>query len=137
MERKNSDWNQFIKFIIAASLIIFIAALYPVFKYADKIQINSFTAGYFVSLLNAFIGFKLNTLAFAKPVKKFMVLVFGGMGIRIIVVILLLIILLQFKEFEAVSLISSVFFFYTVFISIEIFFIHKKQLALDKGKTIE
>lgn len=124
--------NKFIKYLIAASLIVIIIAIYPVTVYATQIQLYSFISGYLISLINALIGYKLNTMAFNKSVKSFMVLVFGGMGIRLIIVILLLLILLQFTSLEAMSLIGAVFFFYVLFISLEIYFLHKRQLALSK-----
>lgn len=127
--------NNFFKYLAYSSLLIIILASYPVYKYFNIVQINSIIAGYFISLLNAFIGFKLNTMAFSKPTKSFMVLVFGGMGIRLIVVILLLVILMYFTGLDSLSLVGSVFFFYTVFISIEIYFLHKKQLQVKKYKN--
>lgn len=61
-----------------------------------------------------------------------MMLVFGGMGIRLILVMLFLVILIQFTTLDSISLVGSVFFFYTLFISIEIYFLHKKQLQVKK-----
>lgn len=127
--------NTFFKYLAYSSLLIIILASYPVYKYFNTVQINSIIAGYFISLLNAFIGFKLNTMAFSRSTKSFMVLVFGGMGIRLIVVILLLVILMYFTGLDSLSLVGSVFFFYTVFISIEIFFLHKKQLQAKLNNT--
>ena len=89
-------------------------------------------SGYIISLINAIIGYKLNTMAFNKPTKSFMVLVFGGMGIRLIVVMLFLVILIQFTALDSLSLVGSVFFFYTLFISIEIYFLHKIQRQVKK-----
>jgi hypothetical protein len=130
VEEKNSEWTRYLKVTAVSSLIVFLILVYPVYKYATWIQVNSFLCGYIISLINGLLGFKLNAMAFEKPVKGFMILVFGGMGLRIIVVMLLLLILLQFSIFESISLISSVFFFYILFISIEIYFLHKKQVSL-------
>jgi hypothetical protein len=130
VEEKNSEWTRYLKVTAVSSLIVFLILVYPVYKYATWIQVNSFLCGYIISLINGLLGFKLNAKAFEKPVKGFMILVFGGMGLRIIVVMLLLLILLQFSIFESISLISSVFFFYILFISIEIYFLHKKQVSL-------
>lgn len=134
MSAKNSD-SRFFKYIISASLIVIIVSVYPVTVYASKIQLYSFICGYIISLINALLGYKLNTMAFNKSVKSFMVLVFGGMGIRLIIVILFLLVLLQFTSLEAMSLTGSVFFFYVLFITIEIYFLHTKQTMLDKQKS--
>lgn len=122
----------FFKFIMISSLIVIVLGSYPVWKYFTVNQINSFVFGYIVSLMNAILGYKLNTMAFRKPTKTFMMLVFGGMGIRLILVMLFLVILIQFTALDSLSLVGSVFFFYTLFISIEIYFLHKKQLQVKK-----
>ncbi len=127
--------NTFFKYLAYSSLLIILIASYPVYKFFSTVQINSIAAGYLISLLNAFIGFKLNTMAFSRSTKSFMVLVFGGMGIRLIVVILLLVILMYFTSLDSLALVGSVFFFYTVFISIEIYFLHKKQLQAKNLKN--
>lgn len=128
----NSKQPGFFKFIVLSSLIVIVLGSYPVWKYFTVNQINSFVFGYIVSLMNAIIGYKLNTMAFGKPTKTFMMLVFGGMGIRLILVLLFLVILIQFTTLDSLSLAGSVFFFYTLFISIEIYFLHKKQLQVKK-----
>ncbi len=125
----------FFKFIALSSLIVIVLGSYPVWKYFTVNQINSFVFGYIVSLMNAIIGYKLNTMAFGKPTKTFMMLVFGGMGIRLILVMLFLVILIQFTTLDSLSLVGSVFFFYTLFISIEIYFLHKKQLQVKKHNS--
>ena len=133
MDKKNNEWTRFLKTIAVYSIITFIIAAYPIYKYTSGVQLYSILSGFFISLINAFLGFRLNLMAFEKSMKSFMVLVFGGLGLRMIIVILCLLILLQFRFFEPFSLIASVFFFYILFISIEIYFLHQKQLSL---KTI-
>lgn len=134
MESKFKD-STFFKYIAYSSLLVIVLSSYPVYKYFSTVQINSIIAGYFISLINAFLGFKLNTMAFSRSTKSFMVLVFGGMGIRLIVVMLLLVLLIFFTSLDSLSLVGSVFFFYTLFISIEIYFLHKKQLQAKNFKT--
>jgi len=134
MDKKNNEWKRFLKSIAVFSLITFIIAAYPLYKYNSGVQLYSILSGFFISLINALLGFRLNIMAFEKSMKSFMVLVFGGLGLRMIIVIIFLVILLQFSFFEPFSLIASVFFFYILFISIEIYFLHQKQLTL---KTIK
>ncbi|HRJ85527.1 MAG: hypothetical protein IAE93_16390 [Ignavibacteria bacterium] len=122
----------FFKYVIISSLIVIAVGSYPLLKYFTVNQINSIVFGYIISLVNAIIGYQLNTMAFSKPTKSFMVLVFGGMGIRLIIVLLFLVILLQFTGLDSLSLVGSVFFFYTLFISIEIYFLHKMQSQVKK-----
>jgi len=126
----------FLKYAAIISLILIAAASYPVYKYASEIQIYSFAAGYGISLLNALIGYKLNTMAFGKPTKSFMVLVFGGMGIRLLIVMLILLIILVYSSLDSMSLVGSVFFFYTIFIILEIYFLQKLQGQAKKDNKI-
>ena len=134
MENKYS-FQRFFSILIYTSLFTALVSAYPVWKYSDTNQINAFLLGFIISFINALIGYKLSLMAFGKSVKSFMVLVFGGMGIRLIIVIIFLLILLQFTSIEALSLTGSVFFFYTLFITIEIYFLHKMSGKTDSRKT--
>jgi hypothetical protein len=129
-EAKSS--TSYLKNILTASLIAVLVSIYPVYIYCSRIQIYSLITGYLISLMNAMIGYGMNEMALKKPVKSFMALVFGGMGIRIILVGLFLLIALEFTNLDAVSLVSAVFIFYIIFMSLEIHYLHKKQMAVEK-----
>jgi hypothetical protein len=118
----------FLKYVLYASIIVLIVSFYPVLVYASPLQLRSIIYGYLISLLNVIIGYALISKGFDKKVKSFMVIVFGGMLVRMVFVAILLFILLYFAQLEPVSLVASVFFFYFLFISIEIIFIHKKSI---------
>lgn len=120
--------SNFIKQVLVASIIVIAVSVYPVSLYATKIQVYSFITGYLISLLNAVIGYGLNEMAFKKPVKSFMVIVFGGMGLRIILVGLFLLIAVAFTNLNAASLVGSVFIFYVLFVTLEILYLNRKQL---------
>ncbi len=136
MPAKSYNDLNFLKYAAIISLILIAAASYPIYKYATEIQIYSIAAGYGISLLNAFIGYKLNTMAIGKPTNSFMILVFGGMGIRLLLVMLILLILLVYSSLDSMSLVGSVFFFYTVFIILEIYFLQKLQGQVKKDNKI-
>jgi hypothetical protein len=116
-----------------------VLASYPVVVYLSQTQLYSVIAGYLISLINALIGYKMNEAAFNKSVKGFMVLVFGGMGLRIIVVGILLLIVIYYTHLDSISLISSVFYFYVLFAALEILYLHKKQLQgkLTTGSSVQ
>ncbi|MFI5212126.1 MAG: hypothetical protein ACHQIH_04530, partial [Ignavibacteria bacterium] len=84
----------FIKQLTVASLVAIVVASYPVYAYANKVQVYSIICGYIIGLISALAGYKLNELAFKKPVKSFMVIVFGGMGIRMMFIAISIVILL-------------------------------------------
>lgn len=127
MIKTKSSGSGFLKQVIYASLAVIIIGVYPVAAYANQVQIYSIISGFLIGLLNAFIGYKLNTLAFNKPVKKFMAVVFGGIGLRILIIFLFLVIFLYFVKLDEITLIGSVFFFYVLFVSLEINYFHRIQ----------
>lgn len=118
----------FTKGIIAASLIVIVVCIYPISVYASQVQVYSFVCGYIIALLNALAGNRLNTLALSKPGKSFMVIVFGSMGLRMMFIVIFLVILIYFAKLDDFALVGSVFFFYIIFVSIEIFYLHKQHL---------
>ena len=124
----------FIRQVVIVSLAAAVIAGYPVYRYATELQAWSVLSGYIIALLNALVGYKLTELAFNKPVKSFMVIIFGGMGVRMIFIALVILILLYFAKLDEVSLVASVFFFYMLFVVLEINYLHKKQLAAKKSE---
>ncbi|HJY63435.1 MAG TPA: hypothetical protein VJ455_04700 [Ignavibacteria bacterium] len=129
MESKIND-SGFYKHIIISSLVVILLSIYPVSVYVSNIQFYSIISGYVIGLLNAIAGYKLNTIALNKSVKSFMVIVFGGMGLRMILIALIILILLYFVKLDEISLVASVFFFYILFVTIELFHLHKNQLRI-------
>jgi hypothetical protein len=131
--------SAFIRNVFIASVVTAVLASYPVIVYLSQTQLYSVIAGYFISLINALIGYRMNEAAFNKSVKGFMVLVFGGMGLRILVVGILLLIVIYYTHLDSISLVASVFFYYVLFVAIEILYLHKKQLQgkLTAGTSVQ
>lgn len=125
MTGKYSD-VQFLRNLFIASAAVALLSAYPIAVYASSFQLFSIITGYFISLVIALIGFFLNKNAYEKSMKNFMVMVFGGIGIRMIITGILLVIALLFLKLDTVTLVSSVMFFYFLFISLEIHFLHRK-----------
>jgi hypothetical protein len=117
----------FIRNLFTASLIILFFSIYPLFIYASKNQIISFIYGYAISLANVLVGFGLIETAMTKDIKKFMVIIFSGMIIRIFSSAAFLVLLLSLTIADARGLIASFFLFYVVFTVLEIKFIHGKK----------
>ena len=122
----------FLKYILVYSAVVLLIAIYPIFFFATKVQALSIAVGYIISFINVLIGYSLNKSALGKNTKSFMVMVLGGMGIRLMIVAILLVLLLNYTQLESISLVSSVFFFYFLFISIEIYFLLKKPGEMGK-----
>jgi|SRR4030095_8176799 len=120
----------YFRILFTASLVAVILSAYPAIKYAASVQLYSFLAGFLISLINAVLGFRLNEMAFKKSARNFVLIVVGGMGIRMILLGIFLVILLQFPVFDVTSLVASVFFFYVLYMSIEIYYLHNKKRTL-------
>jgi hypothetical protein len=119
--------SKFIRDIFAASAAAAFICMYPAYMYASANQLIALGAGYLVSLINILAGFWLYELAYNRNTKSFMVLVFGGMLVRMFFVAVCLLILLYVTRLDTVVLTSSVFFFYFLFMSIEIYHLSKKS----------
>jgi hypothetical protein len=125
----------FLKYVLTASVIVLIISFYPVYLYLSPAQAVSVLCGYFLSLINVIIGYALISNAIDKKTKSFMIIVFGGMGVRILVIAAVLLILLYVAHLEPVSLVSSVFFFYFLFMSIEIKFLYSRTSNSKLNQT--
>ena len=117
----------FIKNVLIASLIVLLISFYPLSRYATGTQIIAIISGYFISLINVIIGYLMILWAINKGTKSFMVIIFGGMLVRMILVFLFLVLLITFSNLDLTSLVSSVFFFYFLFMGLEIYFLMKKK----------
>jgi len=120
----------FYKHIIISSLVVFLLGAYPVYAYTSITQFYSIISGYIIGLLNAIAGYQLNTIAFNKSVKSFMLIVFGGMGLRMIFIAIIILIFLYILKLEEIPLVASVFIFYILFVAIELLHLHKQQLRI-------
>ncbi|RPI15643.1 MAG: hypothetical protein EHM58_13735 [Ignavibacteriae bacterium] len=123
----------FIRNILLASIIVLIISAYPIHIYASANQVISIFYGYLISLINILIGYGFNEIALSKSPKKFMAIVFGSLLFRLMLMSLVLVLLLTYSGLDTVTLVSSVFFFYFLFISLEIHFLFKKT----SGKNLK
>ncbi|MCX7877674.1 MAG: hypothetical protein N2510_03420 [Ignavibacteria bacterium] len=119
------DFKRFLLYVFLLSLVIWGVSVYPLTLYTEENQLHSIVAGYFVSLISAILGFLLNTSALRKSTKSFMVMVFGGMGIRLLLIITIVALIIGLTKLQPVTLLGSVLFFYIFFMLLEIFFINK------------
>jgi hypothetical protein len=118
---------KFIKNVLIASFIVFLICVYPLSRYASGSQIISIISGYIISLINVILGYIMIQMALTKGTKSFMVIIFGGMLIRMMIVFIFLILLITYSNFDTTSLITSVFFFYFLFMGLEIYYLVKKK----------
>jgi hypothetical protein len=120
----------FIRNLAAASFVILLLSFYPIYIYASNTQIISFLYGYVISMANVLTGFGLIELSMNKNIKRFMVILFGGMFIRIFLSAIVLVLILKYTGTDTTGLVGSFFFFYVIFTVMEMQFVHKKKTQI-------
>lgn len=83
----------------------------------------SFILGTSLALLNFLLGFLLLNYSIGKPDKIFLIILWGGMFLRIILLLTLVFIILYFLEINTVTFIFSIFIFYIFYLFDEIFYL--------------
>ena len=131
MSYKKHPLSSFLRELLITSAVIWLIALYPVYLYVSSSQLYSSFAGFALSLLNALSGYMINNFALKQSVRKFMLTIFGGMCIRLLILLAVLGLIIRFTTLDSVYLISSLFLFYIVFISIEILNLHRIQKTIN------
>ncbi len=121
-------WS-FPKRVLAALILSFAASAYPLARYANREILTAAIAGALLSTLNVAIGYAAIEYAFNKSMTTFTKVVFGGMGIRLLVILGVMTFLIAVARLQAAALTVSLFYFYVVFLVLEILFIQKKILT--------
>jgi hypothetical protein len=110
---------------VASLLIFFILFLSAVWSYT---LFYSVLAGELLVILNFIIGFMFIKLSLSKSDRIFLILLWGGMALRLILVLILVLILLKFLELNAIGFIFSILFFYVFYLIIEILYLNFKKI---------
>ncbi|MEE9224583.1 MAG: ATP synthase subunit I [Bacteroidota bacterium] len=112
--------------ILLATLAVGLLASYPMYLWADREVVVGVLTGGLISLVNVLIGYVSVEFAFNKSNATFLKVVLGGMGVRLSLIAVTLIVLIKVSSVHLYSLISSMLFFYFLYITFEILFINKK-----------
>ncbi len=115
--------------ILISTIITFFIAIYPLTNYFSEDIIISVLLGCVISLINVFIGYELIKFSINKPNKVFFKITIGSIGIRIIFIGLSIFILIKFFNVNTFGLVISLFFYYFLYMIIEIMYINKKLLT--------
>lgn len=110
---------------IAAAALILLAG-YPLYRFYGSDVVVAFLIAIFLTFLNAVVGFYYIDKYFSASLNDFMKMVFGSMGVRLLVLALIFVGLLGFTKIHEVSFTASLFISYILFSVIEIYFLNKK-----------
>jgi hypothetical protein len=112
-------WSIFSAFIILLSLSFI--------SYPDNKTFFSILIAYLIATINFLIGFTAFKYGIKKKEKTFIISVLGGIVLRLIFSLSLVLISLLFLELNPNSFIFSIFFFYILYISIEIVYLNLRK----------
>lgn len=119
------DWT-FPKRVILTLLIVSVAASYPLAVYGIREVIIAIVLGAFLSTLNVLLGYAAIEYSFGKSATTFLKVVLGGMGIRLMLLLGTIVVLVRFFDVHVVGLVTSLGFFYIIYLALEILYIQKK-----------
>ena len=89
--------------------------------------LKSLIIGGFITYLNFALGFLSFSLAFGKSANIFLIVVFGGMVLRLFMMVIMVFISLKFLDIRVGVFIFVILFFYIFYLIIEIFYLFMKK----------
>ena len=90
--------------------------------------------GFIFSTINFFLGVLSIHFGFEKSDKIFLIIVFGGLVIRLFLMFILIVITIQFLFVRLNSFIFTTFIFYFYYLIVEIFILNQKKNFIIKTK---
>lgn len=117
------------------SILSFLVALVFYFtSLISAIMFKSIIIGAIISLLNFLIGFILFKISLRKSEKIFILSLWGGLLLRLILGLSLILITLIFLEINTYGFIFSILFFYVFYLFTEIFYLNLGRKSQFGGK---
>lgn len=104
----------------------FLLAAYPLALYANREVITAIIAGAVLGTLNIIFGYAAVEYSFTKSMTTFTNTVIGGMGLRLALMLGSMAFLILVLDFHPAALTVSLFYFYAVYLVLEILYIQKK-----------
>lgn len=124
------DWT-FPKRVLLTLGLCVLLGTYPLVEFASPEIILGVVVGCVISVGNVLLGYLSIEYAFNKSNNTFMKFVLGGIGIRLVLTLGAVLLLIQVFDFHIESLVTSLLFFYFIFMLYELVFYNKK-LTLRK-----
>jgi hypothetical protein len=110
-------------FAISFCILLLIIILYSL-SIISGVILSSIAIGFLLSLLNFLIGLLLIKFSISQSEKIFILSLWGGMVIRLVLGLSLILISLIFLEISTYGFIFSILFFYVFYLIIEIFYLN-------------
>lgn len=100
----------------------------------EPIQFFSLFYGFIFSTVNFVLGVLAIHFGFEKSDKIFLIIVFGGLVLRLFLMLILIMIALKFLFVRLNSFIFTTFIFYFYYLIVEIFILNQKKNLIIKTK---
>lgn len=99
----------------------------------EPVIFNSLLYGFLISTLNFFMGVLSIRFGLDKSDKTFLIVVFGGVILRLFIILILIILVLNFLFVSLNSFIFTTFIFYFYYLIVEIYILsQKKNIKIKK-----
>jgi hypothetical protein len=117
---------KFPKQVLLTLIVVGLLAVYPLSRFAGQEIIGGVIAGIVLSVINVMIGYVAIEYSFNKTYTLFIQVVLGGVGIRLFFMVGMLLLLIGVFKFHSIALVGSLFGMYTIFLVLEVLYIHNK-----------
>src|SRR5574341_1518800 len=113
--------------ILGITLGITWVLLIPLFYFlTQSVLIREVLIGCFLPVVCFILGFYAVSWAVHRPLCPFMIAVFGGMLVRLLVIGTIFILLVKLAQFHVPSLLFSLIGFYTLCLVVELYFVNSR-----------
>ena len=125
------DFRKFVNKIILISAVILVLSFALIFILDLKRYITPLTLGWLISFLNVLAGSIVINRSFREQGKGFINQILLSMVVRLFTVVGLVFILIFFFRVDKISLAVVLFFFYAIFLVLEINFLSLKSKKIN------
>lgn len=116
----------FLKILGIALGIVWILLIPLLYFLAQSVLIREVLIGCFLPVACFVLGFYAVSWAVDRPLRPFMIAVFGGMLARLFLISTIFILLVKLTQFHVSSLLFSLIGFYTLCLVVELYFVNNR-----------
>lgn len=127
----NPDFKKFINKIIFLSVVILVLSFVIIYAFDLEVYIIPLLLGWLISFLNVLAGSVVINRSFKEEGTGFINKILLSLVVRLFTVVGLLFVLIYFLRLDKLSLAVVFFFFYTIFLILEINFLTLKSKKIN------
>ena len=120
---RNLSYNRFVVIISTSGLIYILLLILLKFVFLLNPHFLELVTGWVLSSFNVLIGVRILEKALPESQKKFLIISFGSMMIRMFGTVIILLLLILILHFDRISFVFSLFGFYFFYLLLEILYL--------------